>query len=152
MTYEQNSLGNFLQVSIVVNALTNKYYFPDLPQLRDAKIMAMSFYPKLSATQYHKDPNGVGTMLISDAVASYLTLSSGDYNVIERLPLLKLKNLWYDDEANNAEYRAVGNNEGLFTIDGKVIDFSKSYVEVAPNFALTTPLNFAISFGVWYIK
>lgn len=156
MTYSQNNLDNYLNVQIVVNNLNDKYYFPDLPQLRDAKIQGISFYPKLSTTN-NLDVNNVPLMDITNAKKSFLTLYSGDVQKIQNLPLLKMKNLWVQEtngggapaDFNNQK---VGNFEGIFAVNELVIDFSKSYVSLASNQAITQTLPISINFGIYYKK
>jgi hypothetical protein len=139
-TYSTSPLYNYLNVEIIINDTTGKYYFPDIPQLRDAKIQAISYYPEgVLAT---RDYNNVPLMSTAiDLTNTFVTFYSGNKEAIQNLPLYKLLNLGY-----------IGNIDGLFTIDNLMIDFSKSYVSWANNYAPVTPLPFAIMFGVFYIK
>ena len=138
-TYSTNPLYNYLNVEIIINDTTGKYYFPDIPQLRDARIQALSFYP--SGLPAVKDYNNVTLLTGTDLNNTFITLYSGNKEAIQNLPLYKLVNLGY-----------VGNIDGLFTIDNLMIDFSKSFVSFANGIAPVTPLPFAIMFGVYYIK
>jgi hypothetical protein len=154
MTYTQNTLDNYLNVQIVVNNLNDKYYFPDLPQLREAKITGISFYPKLSTTT-NLDVNNVPLLNITNAIKSFLTLYSGDVQKVQNLPLMKLKNLWIQETngggaPENFNNNKVGNQEGIFQLNNLIIDFSKSYVSLASNQTITQTLPVSINFGVYY--
>jgi hypothetical protein len=140
-TYSTSPLYNFINIQLVANSQQSKWYFPDLPQLRTAKIQAISFYTDLSGMTY--DINNVNLINNTDLIRGYLTLYSGNKEAIQNLPLLKLIN----STTNN-----FGNNDGLFQFDNIVVDFSKSYVSFANGYALTTTLPASFEFGVYYIK
>lgn len=154
MTYSQESLDNYLNVQIVVNNLNDKYYFPDLPQLRTARISGISFYPKLSFGN-SRDVNNVPLLNMYDALKCFITLYSGDEQKIQNLPLLKMKNLYQEvvdgggpGELGDEVMR--GNQEGIFSLDDLVIDFSKSYVQLASNQTIIGTLPKSINFGIYY--
>jgi hypothetical protein len=154
MTYTQNSLDNYLNVQIVVNSLNDKYYFPDLPQLRTAKITGISFYPVLSFAN-NVDVNNVPLIDIWNAKKSFLTLYSGDIQKVQNLPLMKLKNLWVEETDGggapaNFQNQKQGNFEGIFQLNNLVIDFSKSYVSLASNTTITQTLPRSFNFGIYY--
>ena len=138
-TYSTSPLYNYLNVEIIVNDLTGKYYFPDLPQLRDAKVQAISFYP--AGVQPTRDYNNVVLMNQTDLKNTFITLYSGNKDAIQNLPLQKLVNIG-----------SSGNIDGLFQIDNLVFDFSKSYVQWAASQTPNTAVPFAIMFGIYYIK
>lgn len=149
MTFSQDPLYNYLNVQIVVNENNNKYYFPDLPQLRDAKIVGISFYPTISATN-NVDINNVPLISVADAQNAYLTLYSGEIEALQNIPLIKLLNVYFNDVGAGGQY--FGNPEGIFAINDLVIDFSKSYVSIAPTATITGALPQSISFGIYYKK
>jgi hypothetical protein len=140
-TYSTSPLYNFINIQLVANANTGKFYFPDLPQLRSAKIQAISFYCDISTMS--KDINNVNLITVNDAQATFLTLYSGNKEAIQNLPLYKLI---------NTTQGLVGNNDGLFQFDNLVVDFSKSYVQFAQNYVPTSVLPYSFNFGVYYIK
>ena len=142
-TYSNYPLFNYINIQIVVNQAISggKYYFPDIPQLRDAKIQAISFYGG-GLTPIIADYNNVTVMNNADALRSFVTLYSGNKEAIQNLPILKLVNVTV----------GTGNADGLFTIDNLKVDFSKSYVNFASGYTPTTPLNFSIMFGVYYLN
>jgi hypothetical protein len=63
-TYSTSPLYNFINVQLVINSNTGKAYFPDLPQLRTAKIQAISFYAAISGMD--KDINNVNLLNTND--------------------------------------------------------------------------------------
>jgi len=138
-TYITSPLYNYLNVEIIVNDLTGRYYFPDLPQLRDAKLQAISFYP--AGVQPTKDYNNINLMNQTDLQNTFITLYSGNKEAVQNLPLWKLVNIG-----------SIGNIDGLFTLDNIVVDFSKSYVQWSASQTPNTAVPFAIMFGIYYIK
>jgi hypothetical protein len=143
MLFDQKPLDRFELVNIVVPASSTltEFYFPDLPQLRTAKIQAISFYCDISTMT--KDINNVNLITVNDATATFLTLYSGNKEAIQNLPLYKLI---------NTTQGLVGNNDGLFQFDNLVVDFSKSYVQFANTYVPTSVLPYSFNFGVYYIK
>jgi hypothetical protein len=140
-TYSTSPLYNYINIQLVVNANTGKFYFPDYPQLRNAKIQAISYYAQWSGMS--KDINNVNLLLNGDLPNVYLTLYSGNKEAIQNLPLVKLINVTAQQS---------GNNDGLFTIDNLMVDFSKSYVSFANGYSPVTTLPYSFEFGVYYIK
>jgi hypothetical protein len=140
-TYSTSPLYNFINIQLVVNSNTGKFYFPDLPQLRTAKIQAISFYSSVSAMS--KDINNVNLVSTQDTSNCFLTLYSGNKEAIQNLPLYKLINITQTQQ---------GNNDGLFQFDNLVVDFSKSYVQFATGYAPSSSLPYSFQFGVYYIK
>jgi len=140
-TYSTSPLYNFINIQLVINANTGKAYFPDLPQLRSAKIQAISFYSAISSMT--KDVNNVNLLNNNDLSRCFLTLYSGNKEAIQNLPLFKLINVTTN---------LVGNNDGLFQFDNLVVDFSKSYIQFANGYTPTTTLPYSFEFGVYYIK
>jgi len=140
-TYSTSPLYNFINIQLIVNANTNKFYFPDYPQLRDAKIQAISFYGAVSGM--NKDVNNVNLLNNNDLTHAFLTLYSGNKEAIQNLPLYKLVNI---------TVQQAGNNDGLFQFDNLVVDFSKSYMLFSSGYTPTTTLPYSFEFGVYYTK
>jgi hypothetical protein len=140
-TYSTSPLYNFINIQLTVNSTTGKFYFPDYPQLRDAKIQAISFYGAISGMT--KDINNVNILNTNDLTRAFLTLYSGNKEAIQNLPLYKLVNV-----TTNAS----GNNDGLFQIDNLMVDFSKSFVSYASGYFPGTTLPYSFQFGIYYTK
>ena len=148
-TYITSPLYNSLNIQLIINNLNDTYYFPDIPQLRDSKLQAISFYPSLTA---NKDVNNVNLLNLNDTSNGYLTLYSGNKEAVQNLPLFKLVNLAKASSNGTLETNSPGNADGLFTLDNLVVDFSKSFVRFASGYSLTTSLPISLSFQVFYIK
>jgi hypothetical protein len=148
-TYSTSPLYNSLNIQLIINNLNDTYFFPDIPQLRESKLQAISFYPSLTAT---KDVNNVNLLNIADTSNGYLTLYSGNKEAVQNLPLLKLVNVAKASTNGTTETNSPGNADGIFTLDNLVVDFSKSYVRFASGYTLTTSLPVSLCFQVFYIK
>jgi len=129
---------NYQFVSIPVLAFQQAYYFPDLPNLRKAKIQRMHVYFK---NVLNKDINGVGTVNWINAIGFYLTLVRGNEEIISKLDLGQLSPFLV--KSTPMKY-----GEELY-FDNLEIDFSKSKVETAANFFSVTT---CLCFGIFYIK
>jgi hypothetical protein len=140
-TYSTSPLYNLLNIQLTVTTNTGKFYFPDYPQLRDAKIQAISLYSEISGMT--KDINNVNLLNIADSGYAYLTLYSGNKEDIQNLPLYKLANISQTQK---------GSNDGLFQLDNLIVDFSKSFIQFASGYAPTTVLPYSFQFGIYYTK
>jgi hypothetical protein len=140
-TYSTSPLYNLINVQLVINANTGKAYFPDLPQLRTAKIQAISFYSQIAGMT--RDINNVLLLNAADTSNCFLTLYSGNKEAVQNLPLYKLVNITQTSQ---------GNNDGLFQFDNLVVDFSKSYIQFSNGYTPTTVLPYSFEFGIYYTK
>ena len=141
-TYSTSPLYNYINVTIVVNAVSSKMYFPDTPQLRPpAKIQAISFYG--ANTGMNKDYNNVSLPAIADVENAFLTLYSSNEEALQNIPLIKLANVTGTSNA--------GNIDGLFAIDNLSFDLSKSYVSFASGYSNVTATPFSFMFGFYYL-
>lgn len=147
MQYNTQPIYNLLQVQITVtnNAAGGKFYFPDLPQLRDAKIYGIVYQP---ANLLSKDVNNVNLVTIADTSSCYLTLYSGNKEAIQQLPLVKLISYGQNATAGNTFASA----DGIFNLNNLIIDFSKSFVQLGAGVSLTTTLPASFMFSIYYIK
>lgn len=140
-TYSTSPLYNFINIQLIVTSNTGKSYFPDYPQLRDAKIQAITFYSQISGMT--KDINNVNLLNLADSGYGYLTLYSGNKEAVQNLPLYKLANITQTQK---------GSADGLFQLDNLMVDFSKSFVSFANGYTPTTVLPYSLEFGVYYTK
>jgi hypothetical protein len=126
-----------VEVAIPTGSTNTRFFFPDLPQLRNAMIQAVQLYTPgtLSAT-----PNTGSTMVTeADLKKSFLTLYSGDLQLIYNAPLLAFSNII--NSATNPY------TNSLPDIDNMVISWTKSYISLSSAAATT---NVAYAFGVYY--
>lgn len=138
MQFSQRTLLNYQFVSIYVSAAQNRYYFPDLPNLRDAYVYYMYSYAK---APMRVDINN--TALSTLTAGSYLTLVKGNDEFIKQLDLINLVPWWTTDTQ--------GSVNGGLSISPTQINFSKSYVEITPGLT-PSGFPFVFSFGIWYKK
>ena len=118
-----------VEVPIPTGSTNTRFYFPDLPNLRNAMIQAVQLYTPgtLSAT-----PNTGSTMVpIADLQKSFLTLYSGDLQLIYNAPLLAFSNII------NSATNPYSND--LPTIDNMVISWTKSYISLSTAPGTTGP-------------
>jgi hypothetical protein len=124
-----------VEIPVASGTTLTRFFFQDQPQLRNAYINAIQVYTDTAIT---KTPlTGSTPVSLADLKKSFLTLYSGDLQVIYQVPLLALNNI------------ANGTDSYVFElpeIDGIVISWVKSYVSLptAPTGAT------AYSFGIYY--
>lgn len=132
-------LINYQLVQITSNQIQSRYYFPDLPNLRDVKTYKISaFHSGLIL----KDLNNVNVIGQSDFENSYLTIYSNGFEYIQKLGLSSLQTI---NKENNYK-----NMNGSMAFNPITIDFSKSYIEVAPSITPSFPASWL--FGIYYAK
>lgn len=125
-----------VEINVPNGSTLTRFYFPDLPQLRNAKIEAIQVYAagSISATPL----TGSTPVVLADLKKSFLTLYQGDLQLIYNIPLVALQDI--SDSATPFVYSLPGMND----ID---ISWTKSFVSLPT--ALSTT-NVAYSFGVYY--
>lgn len=126
-----------VEIPVPSGSTLTRFYFPDLPNLRNAKINSLQVYTAGSITA--TPLTGSTPVTTADLKKSYLTLYSGDLQLIYNVPLLSFNNM-----VNSAADPYVFN---LPDINGITISWVKSYV-VLPTALATTGV--AYSFGVYY--
>jgi hypothetical protein len=126
-----------VEIPVPSGSTLTRFYFPDLPNLRNAKINSLQVYTAgtITATPL----TGSTPVTTADLKKSYLTLYSGDLQLIYNVPLLSFNNI-----VNSAADPYVFN---IPDINGITISWVKSYV-VLPTALATTGV--AYSFGVYY--
>ena len=126
-----------VEVNVPTGSSNTRYFFPDLPQLRNAMVQNIQLYTPgtLSAT-----PNTGSTMATeADLKKSFLTLYSGDLQLIYNAPLLAFSNII--NSATNPY------TNSLPDINNMVISWTKSYISLSTAPGAT---GFAYAFGVYY--
>jgi hypothetical protein len=126
-----------VEINVPNGSTLTRFYFPDLPQLRMAKIEAIQVYVAgaISATPL----TGSTPVTVADAKKSFLTLYQGDLQLIYNIPLLGLNNI---QEGTTTPF--VFELPSMNDID---ISWTKSFVSLPSALATT---NVAYSFGVYY--
>jgi len=125
-----------VEVNVPSGSTLTKFFFPDQPQLRNAKIQGIQVYTPTALT---KTPlSGSTPTTLADLKQSYLTLYQGDLQIILNLPLLNFNFI------NDLTSPFVFELPELNDID---ISWTKSYVSTSTALATTSV---AYSFGVFY--
>lgn len=126
-----------VEIPVPNGSTLTRFYFPDLPQLRNAKIEAVQVYMAgaISATPL----TGSTPVTVADAKKSFLTLYQGDLQLIYNIPLVGLNNI---QEGTSTPF--VFDLPSMNDID---ISWTKSFVSLPTALATT---NVAYSFGVYY--
>jgi hypothetical protein len=125
-----------VEISVPSGSTLTRFYFPDLPQLRNAKIEAVQVYVAgaISATPL----TGSTPVTLADAKKSFLTLYQGDLQLIYNIPIVGLIDI--NDGTSPYVFQLPSMND----ID---ISWTKSFISLPTALATT---NVAYSFGVYY--
>jgi len=126
-----------VEIPVPSSSTLTRFYFPDLPNLRNAKVTAIQVYTagSISATPL----TGSTPVTTADLKKTSLTLYEGDLQLIYNIPILNFNAL-----VNSATDPYTFE---LPAINGITISWVKSYV-VLPSALATTGV--AYSFGVYY--
>ena len=134
-----NNLSRFeaVEIPVATGSTLTKFFFPDLPNLRSARIRMIDAYTPgtITATPL----TGSTPVTVADMKKTVITLYVGDLQLVYNMPLLTFNNF-----ANSAvdPYINVPIN-----INGLIISWTKSFVSVPT--ALATA-GVAYSFGIFY--
>jgi hypothetical protein len=126
-----------VEISVPTSSTLTRFYFPDLPNLRNAKITAIQVYTAgtITATPL----TGSTPVTTADLKKSFLTLYEGDLQLVYNVPMLNFNNI-----VNSATDPYTFE---LPNVNGITISWVKSYVNLPTALATT---NVAYSFGVYY--
>lgn len=125
-----------VEIPVPNGSTLTRFYFPDLPQLRDAKIQAIQIYA--AGTLATSPLTGSALPVLADLKKSFLTLYQGDLQVIYNIPMVALNNI--ADSATPYVFE-------LPSVNDISISWTKSYVSLPTALATT---NVAYSFGIYY--
>jgi len=126
-----------VEISVPSGSTLTRFYFPDLPNLRNAKISAIQVYTAgtITATPL----TGSTPVTTADLKKSFLTLYQGDLQLVYNVPMISLNNI-----VNSAADPYVFE---LPAVNGITVSWVKSYVNLPTALATT---GVAYSFGVYY--
>ena len=126
-----------VEISVPNGSTLTRFYFPDLPNLRNAKVTAIQVYTAgtITATPL----TGSTPVTTADLKKSSLTLYEGDLQLVYNIPLLNFNNI-VNSAADPYTFE-------LPAVNGMTISWVKSYVNLPTALATT---NVAYSFGVYY--
>lgn len=125
-----------VEINVPTSSTLTKFFFPDQPQLRGAKIQGIQVYTPTALT---KTPlTGSTPVTLADLKQTSLTLYQGDLQIVLNLPVLNFNGI--SDLTSPFVFQLPDMND----ID---ISWTKSYVSTATALATT---NVAYSFGIFY--
>lgn len=126
-----------VEISVPSGSTLTRFYFPDLPNLRNAKISAIQVYTAgtITATPL----TGSTPVTTADLKKSFLTLYQGDLQLVYNVPMISLNNI-VNSAADPYTFE-------LPAVNGMTVSWVKSYVNL-PSALATTGV--AYSFGVYY--
>jgi len=126
-----------VEISVPSGSTLTRFYFPDLPNLRNAKISAIQVYTAgtITATPL----TGSTPVTTADLKKSFLTLYQGDLQLVYNVPMISLNNI-VNSAADPYTFE-------LPAVNGITVSWVKSYVNL-PSALATTGV--AYSFGVYY--
>ena len=126
-----------VEINVPNGSTLTRFYFPDLPNLRNAQITTVEIYTagSLSASPL----TGSTLMTTADLKKSFLTLYQGDLQLVYNLPLIRMNAI-----VNSAADPYVFE---LPIVSNMVVSWVKSYVSL-PSAPATT--NAVYAFGVYY--
>jgi len=135
-------LKNYQFVQIQTTSTNNKYYFPDLPNLRSVLVH--------SITSFHsgilpRDLNGNTGITNANFRNAYITLVTGSDEVVQNYDLPMLNPI-----AAAGALSTYGHYYGNIDLAGLVINFSKSYVQFPGGTFSMPAAGFSFMFGINY--
>lgn len=140
MLTSNNKNLNYQFVSVNANQYQERYYFPDLPNLRNVLTHRIVAYHNGIFTN---DINNQALCTPSVVSSSYLTINQNGIEVIQKLDLTSIVSV--------TSRNALVNENGTLELMPIKIDFSKSYISLSLGFqSITYP--FVYAFGIYYAK
>lgn len=126
-----------VEIAVPSGSTLTRFYFPDLPNLRNAKVTGIQIYTAgtITATPL----TGSTPVTTADLKKSSLTLYEGDLQLVYNIPLLNFNNI-VNSAADPYTFE-------LPAVNGMTISWVKSYVNLPTALATTSV---AYSFGVYY--
>lgn len=142
-----------ISIPVSANTTQTKFFFPDQPFLRSAKIHAIEYLDVIN-----KDINGNTILHLSyfGTIGFYFTGYYDGKESIYRLPLVEMVNQSLIPSAKSAatedssyEGQTLHNINGILAVGGKVIEWPKSYVTSSGIIAVGAN-DYVFTFGVYY--
>jgi len=126
-----------VEISVPSGSSLTRFYFPDLPNLRNARITNIAIYTAgtITATPL----TGSTPVTTADLKKSFLTLYEGDLQLVYNIPMLSFNSI-VNSAADPYQFE-------LPSVNGLTVSWVKSYVSLPTALATT---GVAYSFGVFY--
>lgn len=132
-------IPNYQFVTIQADVQQNRYYFPDLPNLRDVLTVKIVAY---NDNVMLKDINNVNVVDFQTFENSTFTLYSKGREFLQKVDLMLFNTL--------NTLNAYSNQNGTVGMQPVEIDFSKSYIENLG--AIPGAFPYSYCFGIYYFK
>lgn len=127
-----------VEVAVPSGSTLTRFQFPDIPQLRNAKISAIQVFTAGSITA--TPLTGSTPVTTADLKKSFLTLYQGDLQLVYSLPLISLNSMVTGASPDPYTFE-------LPAVNGLTISWTKSYISLPSALATT---NVAYTFAVYY--
>lgn len=126
-----------VEIAVPTSSTLTRFYFPDLPNLRNARITNIAIYTAgtITATPL----TGSTPVTTADLKKSFLTLYEGDLQLVYNIPILSFNSI-VNSAVDPYQFE-------LPSVNGLTISWVKSYVSLPTALATT---GVAYSFGVYY--
>jgi hypothetical protein len=126
-----------VEIAVPSGSTLTRFYFPDLPNLRNARITNIAIYTAgtITATPL----TGSTPVTTADLKKSFLTLYEGDLQLVYNIPMLSFNSI-VNSAADPYQFE-------LPSVNGLTVSWVKSYVSLPTALATT---GVAYSFGVFY--
>lgn len=131
--------SKLITIPITTSSVVGKMYFPDQPDLKEAKITGITAH---SYSTINTDPNGFAVVSYAQMVLSYLTLVEGNDEFIQGIGLQKFCPMYENLQPFNPG--------GYIPITPRKVDWTKSYVQLAPGIT-GDAASYAYVFNVFYM-
>ena len=126
-----------VEIQVPTGSVATRFYFPDLPNLRNAEITAVEVY---TSNNIGCSPlTGQTVVATADLIKSLLTLYQGDLQLVYNIPLIRL------NEINNTT-----TNNNVFQLPkvaNMTVSWVKSFVQLFTTLGTT---NVVYCFGIFY--
>jgi len=126
-----------VEIAVPTSSTLTRFYFPDLPNLRNARITNIAIYTAGSITA--TPLTGSTPVTTADLKKSFLTLYEGDLQLVYNIPILSFNSI-VNSATDPYQFE-------LPSVNGLTISWVKSYVSLPTALATT---GVAYSFGVYY--
>jgi hypothetical protein len=126
-----------VEIAVPSGSTLTRFYFPDLPNLRNARITNIAIYTAgtITATPL----TGSTPVTTADLKKSFLTLYEGDLQLVYNIPMLSFNSI-VNSATDPYQFE-------LPSVNGLTVSWVKSYVSLPTALATT---GVAYSFGVFY--
>lgn len=129
----------FVSVNVPASSTAQRYYFPDLPNLRAVSLNLIEAY---NLQTISVDPNGLTISPNTDFRRAFLVLYANESESLFRIPLVSLNRFVPDTTTY------VPGVQNLYEFSNQRVVWSKSYVQLGAAPSVSTTFNFC--FGIFY--